>query len=319
MSYLTSALKQSQQSMTAEQDYLTQRQHAQLNRYKKIATITATVVLSAATFASGYYIGKLTQPTAAEITKQQPTAKVAPQSQPEKQPQPSEPQLAAEPQATQPAATAIAPDPAASAAPQPSQQSSASQQHFQWVSVQVGVDNQGQPLYQQQLVPVDALTQAPVVSNTPQAKSAPAATEVSVGEQGDGDYSGYRVLGAPLQQPTQELEGVSDELKEAFANAVKETEQKQSVDVISASKTSAAATPVELLPSSLQASIPSLRYQAHIYATEASKRWIKINNRPLYEGDSLGALTVVEITPEQTRFDFDGIEFSLQAMQDWLP
>ena len=100
--------------------------------------------------------------------------------------------------------------------------------------------------------------------------------------------------------------------EEAFANAVKETEQKQSVDVISVSKTSAAATPVELLPSSLQASIPSLRYQAHIYATEAKKRWIKINNRPLYEGDSLGALTVVEITPEQTRFDFDGIEFSFK-------
>ena len=139
MSYLTSALKQSQQSNNAEQDYLSQKQHAQLNRYKKIATITATVALSAATFASGYYIGKLTQPEVAEVAKQQATATAAPEPQTEVQ-QPNEGQLAAEPQSTQPDATAIAPEQSPSAAPQPSQQA-VPQQHFQWVSVQVGVDN----------------------------------------------------------------------------------------------------------------------------------------------------------------------------------
>lgn len=319
MSYLTSALKQSQQSVNAEQDYLSQKQHAQLNFYKRVAAITATVVLSAATFASGYYIGKITEPTAVEITKPLVNTEPAFEPQAETQLTPDE-QIPKDLQATkQTAQSALAPSEALSNAAQPATPATQPQQHFQWVSVQIGVDNQGQPLYQQQLVPVDALTQTPVTSSKAQPKSAPATSEVGVGEQGDGDYAGYRVLGAPLQQTSEELDGVSDELKEAFANAVKETEQKQSVDVIAASKTSAAATPIELLPSSLQASIPSLRYQAHIYATEANKRWIKLNNRPLYEGDSLGALTVVEITPEQTRFDFDGIEFSLQAMQDWLP
>ena len=44
---------------------------------------------------------------------------------------------------------------------------------------------------------------------------------------------------------------------------------------------------------------------------------IKLNGRELFEGDSIGALTVREITPEQSVLDFDGYEFSLKALQDW--
>lgn len=119
----------------------------------------------------------------------------------------------------------------------------------------------------------------------------------------------------PYSDP--ELDNVSDELKEAFAQAVSDTEGNNSGEVIATSKDSAKAAPIELLPAGLQNSIPRLRYQAHIYATEADKRWIKLNNRELYEGDSIGALQLLEITPEQALFNFDGYEFTLKAMQDW--
>ncbi|WP_158678856.1 general secretion pathway protein GspB [Pseudoalteromonas sp. T1lg75] len=58
-------------------------------------------------------------------------------------------------------------------------------------------------------------------------------------------------------------------------------------------------------------------YQAHIYATAQDRRWIKLNGYELYEGDTVGRLRVVEITPEQTILSVDNYEFSLEAMQDW--
>jgi general secretion pathway protein B len=203
---------------------------------------------------------------------------------------------------------------------------------YQWMTVQAGVHNLGQPVYRQQLVPVTTPQQlssnvVPVTAPSAQFQSF-GQNNVSVQQQTE-DLSQYRVVGKPLTEPLQqvlqekkpdpELAGVSSELKKAFARAVAETEHSTSNEVTISSKDSARAVPIELLPSDLQSSLPPLRYQAHIYSTEVSKRWIKLNNRELYEGDSIGALRVVEITPEQTLFDFDGYEFSMKAMQDWLP
>ena len=72
-----------------------------------------------------------------------------------------------------------------------------------------------------------------------------------------------------------------------------------------------------MLPDGLQSMLPSIKYQAHIYSSSADKRWIKLNGRELHEGERIGALTVIEITPEQSVLDFDGYEFSLKALQDW--
>ncbi|MFM9500479.1 general secretion pathway protein GspB [Streptomyces galilaeus] len=54
-----------------------------------------------------------------------------------------------------------------------------------------------------------------------------------------------------------------------------------------------------------------------MYSSSVEKRWIKLNNRELYEGDSFGDFEVLEITPEQSVLSFDGYEFSLKALQDW--
>ncbi|KZN49406.1 general secretion pathway protein GspB [Pseudoalteromonas luteoviolacea] len=222
--------------------------------------------------------------------------------------------------------------------------------HYQWMSVQVGFDASGRAVYSQQLVPVNSqgqIVNVPVQAQMPQTQQFAAAgqivqpnmayTQQPVAMPNTGQVYNPNMTqaytGAPQSnqfnstqnREEEELAGVSDELKKAFAAAVEETRPTFSVgseedsDVVSSSRETAQATPVELLPLKLQNSIPSLRYQAHIYATEPDKRWIKVNNRELYEGDNLGALTIVEITPEQALFDFDGIEFTLNAMQDWIP
>jgi len=138
------------------------------------------------------------------------------------------------------------------------------------------------------------------------------------------ELSKYKVLGKPLNQnvpaqpeSTAELDTVPDTLKNAFAQAVNDTETTADYEVTQGSRHSSRVQPVELLPDGLQSMLPSIKYQAHIYSSTADKRWIKLNGRELYEGESIGALKVLEIAPDQSVLDFDGYEFSLKALQDW--
>ncbi|MDW7547402.1 general secretion pathway protein GspB [Pseudoalteromonas sp. SCSIO 43201] len=325
MSYLTSAMKQSQQGSDVEQDYLNQKQGAQLMLYKRLVTYAGFSLLSLASLGAGYFVGQTTN--SANMPENIASSNAQPQTN-NMATLSDKPVLAEQAQdsdtiqvnRTEVALDVVADAASAEVAPAPTQVSPSitSDKHFQWVSVQIGVDNQGQPVYQQQLVPVDALTAAPQIVQ-PKALETVRQDDAPGEIQTEGEYAGYRVFGSEPKAQSADLAGVSEELKKAFAQAVKETELRDEAAVLSTTKESASVTPISLLPTQLQNSIPSLRYQAHIYATDVQERWIKINNRPLYEGDSLGALTVLEITPEQTRFDFDGIEFSLEAMEDWLP
>jgi general secretion pathway protein B len=157
---------------------------------------------------------------------------------------------------------------------------------------------------------------ANAVAKQPQAGETSAATL---------DLSKYKVLGKPLAEPQQTPAEKQRTLRTseptpveaAFEHAVQETEKNPDYQVTQATRNSSRVEPVELLPDGLQALLPALKYQAHIYSSSVDKRWIKLNGRELYEGDSIGALTVREIAPEQSVLDFDGYQFSLKALQDW--
>ncbi|MFC3034175.1 general secretion pathway protein GspB [Pseudoalteromonas fenneropenaei] len=193
--------------------------------------------------------------------------------------------------------------------------------HYQWLSIQVGVDSLGQPIYQQQLVPITVDGQIQLPAKTTNNVNLGANNDIASLQQ-----QGYRVVGKPLEQPATDdstkIEAptsAAKALQDAFAEAVAATENKPASAITQSTMSAVRVTPVNKLPRDVQASLPSFKYLAHIYATEPSKRWIKLNGRELYEGDSIGALQVIEITPELTVFYFDGIEFSMQAMEDWPP
>jgi len=185
---------------------------------------------------------------------------------------------------------------------------------------------------QYQLVPVqnnfNGQAYQPIVQNTyPNNNKVP----VQNTEQAQVDYSQYKVVGKPIGQSSlkvtnsesnsenKEIAKLPSSLKAAFAKAVAETEQDDKYDVITATKNSAMAQPIQLLPDVIQSLIPNITYQAHIYATDASRRWIKLNGAELYEGDSLGLIKVLEIAPEMTLMSIEGYRFSISAMDDWLP
>jgi general secretion pathway protein B len=350
MSYLFNALKQSEKTESSEHSHLAYQHQKQLNFYRRLSFGLGGIVFFGGALAAGFVAGKFFQASTSPRI-QQPEVVVENSAREkqsslhavEKSERTTQPSVVPNPVENVMNNTSTLVNQPVTYEPQPIQ--------YQWASVQIGVDVSGQPVYEQRLVPVNHQQSAgiQVVPSQPLSQSrtvVPGGTQsniaradtvgqpnlaqsqltppnlidqnrvtVNANNQYQPSNSTEKNTVKPYSDP--ELENVSDELKEAFAQAVADTEDKPSLDIIATSKDSAKATPIELLPAGLQNSIPRLRYQAHIYATEADKRWIKLNNRELYEGDSIGALRLLEITPEQALFNFDGYEFTLKAMQDW--
>ncbi|KDC53568.1 general secretion pathway protein GspB [Pseudoalteromonas sp. S3431] len=343
MSYLLDALKQSQQSdMSAEQYDLQSEQLKQqqaLKRYRRLALVFGTSLGAFIAVAGGFTVGKwfqsstLLNAAGPAVIKVVESEKSAPKEDAKKIDTEVEKQQVAklEPAKVAPTNTATiegqlvhvqTPNgvqqmlltPNGQYIPMPSSQVTSAagynQQNMQQV---MPVQNYNQPAFnpQNNYNPNNAQNTSVFGQNQNTASA-------------QLDMSKYKVLGKPINGSNQsqqvsdpELDAVPTTLKNAFAQAIQDVEKNQDYEVTQASKTSSRVEPVELLPDGLQSMLPSIKYQAHIYSSSADKRWIKLNGRELHEGESIGALTVREITPEQSVLDFDGYEFSLKALQDW--
>jgi general secretion pathway protein B len=324
MSILLDALKQSQNSDSSAQQFDMQAQQQKqllaLKRYRQVSLVLGVSLIAVVVVTSGYFTGQWLQKTpksdilTAELTQQsisKPQEKV-------------ENTLAM----NLPAKTTRLPEQDIIAVTEP---------HIMYIQTDNGLQqvvqnkqghyvtvNNSELIKQTQPKQgaVPEITGSPTIEPEASAKDA---TVLSNSASAELDLSKYKVLGKPLEgtvqskpvQETAEMKAVPDKLKSAFAKAIQDTEQAQEYEVTHGSKTSSRAQPIELLPDGLLTLIPTIKYQAHIYSSTADKRWIKLNGRELYEGDKIGALTVREITPEQTVLDFDGYEFSLKALQDW--
>lgn len=68
----------------------------------------------------------------------------------------------------------------------------------------------------------------------------------------------------------------------------------------------------------LQRQLPSLRFEAHVYATDAKQRWIKVNGKDLQQGQWVTAdIQVKEILPQYVVLQFNQTQFSVEALADW--
>ncbi|MDQ9093334.1 general secretion pathway protein GspB [Pseudoalteromonas haloplanktis] len=336
MSYLLDALKQSEQHDEAsahDRNAEQLKQQQELQRYRFIAISLGLLVAFLLTLMAGFSIGKWLQ-TNHLTTPEQVTSSVEPQSTLPADEQAATPakkeleqvaQVVANPTQTNPA-------PVASTQPVPQQQFVQPQQYqqaagqYQWV--QVPVNNmptypQGQPMLVQTPNGYQQVYAAPPQYNPNTMQMQPTINNSA----SNIDMSKYKVLGKPMGEPAreqakpaandEELETVPTALKDAFARAIEDTQDTRPHQITQGTKNSSYAEPIELLPDALLAIIPEIKYQAHIYSSSPDKRWVKLNNRELYEGDSIGELRVLEITPEQTVLSFDDYEFSLKALQDW--
>jgi general secretion pathway protein B len=333
MSYLLDALKQSKHdTMSAEQyDLQAQqlKQQRQLMTYRRISFLLAGSLLATGILGSGFFVGKWAQQENVTV-KNEPVQNDLSQKESGVVEKPTS---AEEVQRTV-AQTVTTPQvPIVTAAPNNSvplagqlvyvQTPTGVQQMLltpqgQYLPMSVNQASQGQTQNFSTQNNASSSFQSP--SSQPQSvPTQPAKRTITADE-----LSKYKVLGKPLNQnvPAQpelndELDTVPDTLRNAFAQAVNSTETTADYEVTQGSRLSSRVQPVELLPDGLQSMLPSIKYQAHIYSSAADKRWIKLNGRELYEGESIGALKVLEIAPDQSVLDFDGYEFSLKALQDW--
>lgn len=75
------------------------------------------------------------------------------------------------------------------------------------------------------------------------------------------------------------------------------------------------------MSSNFQDEVPTIKYQYHVYSSNAKDRWIRINDEDLVEGqfDSSGEIEVVEIQANKTIFRLGKQSFSLQSLTNWQP
>ena len=116
-------------------------------------------------------------------------------------------------------------------------------------------------------------------------------------------------------EPAAEM-AVSDELRDKFSQALKATEQTSQQRVIRSND--APAPDISTLDAALLQQIPALRFDAHVYATSATQRWVKVNGKTLQEGQWVTAdIRIREITQQYVLLQLGSELFSMAALTQW--
>jgi general secretion pathway protein B len=76
--------------------------------------------------------------------------------------------------------------------------------------------------------------------------------------------------------------------------------------------------PVEELPAWVLTQLPNLSFSAHMYVSEPSERWVRVNGKRVKEGVEIeDGLMLVSIEPQHVIMTFKSQEFSMDALSDW--
>ena len=118
---------------------------------------------------------------------------------------------------------------------------------------------------------------------------------------------------------TLDLDDIPDEIKQAFDTAVQQTHTEVNTNVVERPlKVDSSLPSIFELSQAQQLQIPSMVYQTHIYSSQPSECWVKINNQILYEGDAISASMVVkEIRQDTLIWQSDFGRFIQEALVDY--
>ncbi|UIP27573.1 AAA family ATPase [Photobacterium sp. TLY01] len=126
-----------------------------------------------------------------------------------------------------------------------------------------------------------------------------------------------------------DLSGLSPELANRLHQAIAATDQANTPALIDPRTVTAAAAKekppvaedvmtVADLPQGVQARLPAINLQTHIYSSSADSRWVKVNNREAYEGDEVApGVTLEKIEPRKVILGFEHIRFEMAALSQW--
>tara|TARA_R110001583_G_scaffold6499_2_gene32840 strand:+ start:26858 stop:27628 length:771 start_codon:yes stop_codon:yes gene_type:complete len=114
-----------------------------------------------------------------------------------------------------------------------------------------------------------------------------------------------------------DLDDVSSDLQRRFELAVEleQGEYSERSEVIN--EQPLVASDISTMPAKFQYQVPVMRYDSHMYSSEAKDRWIRINGIDLRTGEYIGAVELVDILPQKSVFRLGKQSFTLESLQDW--
>jgi general secretion pathway protein B len=75
---------------------------------------------------------------------------------------------------------------------------------------------------------------------------------------------------------------------------------------------------IDQLPAWVMTRLPSMSFSAHMYASEESERWVRVNGTRMMEGDLIDSeVEIVRIEAQHVILSYSGQEFSMAALTDW--
>lgn len=121
---------------------------------------------------------------------------------------------------------------------------------------------------------------------------------------------------ASATSPADEV-AVSSALQDKFSLAIQATENHRRLTPVR-SNIEAPAADVSELAIAIRQTIPSIAFEAHVYATTARQRWVKVNGKTLQENQWLTAdIKIKEITAQFVLFEYGNTLFSMAALSSW--
>ena len=76
--------------------------------------------------------------------------------------------------------------------------------------------------------------------------------------------------------------------------------------------------PIGLLPGTVQRKLPKMNFNQHIYSSNPTKRWVKVNGHERHQGDMIApGVKLVKIESRDVILAFDGYEISMPALSEW--
>ncbi|NDV89725.1 GspB domain-containing protein [Alteromonas sp. 345S023] len=75
---------------------------------------------------------------------------------------------------------------------------------------------------------------------------------------------------------------------------------------------------VDQLPVRLLTRLPSMNFSAHMYASQAEDRWVRVNGKQRFEGDWIDdKVQIVNIEAQRVVLSFEDELFTMSALTDW--
>lgn len=114
-------------------------------------------------------------------------------------------------------------------------------------------------------------------------------------------------------------ENNSRELQKRVANAAAETDMNTpNVQTDISHTASADNDTAPAITDAQKAQLPSMKYNAHVYASNNAERVINLNGHDYHEGDVVApGLILKQIAVDSSIFTYQGQDFSVNALTDW--